>query len=58
MNKKYIKPSLVVIQMELHQMLAASKDYKAGDVKLGSGTANNGDAYSRGIDWDDDEDDY
>ena len=57
MNKKYIKPSLVVIQMGFHhQMLAGSTDYNAQDVTLGSSTADNGNAYSRGTDWDEDDD--
>lgn len=55
MNKKYIIPELIVIQMEVaNQMLAGSTDYKAADVVMG-GSADNTAAYGRDFDFDDED---
>ena len=57
MKKTYSAPSTQVIAVSIDRhLLAESGDYKASDVSLSSGAADNGDAYSRGGNsWDDDD---
>ena len=57
MKKQYIKPSTTEIRLTAKvQLMAGSADYQASDVTLSSESADNGDAYSRGSSfWDDEE---
>ena len=55
--KTYMKPNVMIVTLAVKQtMLAGSADTNASDVGLSSTTVDNGNAYSRGGSFWDDED--